>query len=119
MIRTKDILETINMIREENLDIRTVTMGISLLDCSHSDIDTLCRKVYDKIARYAAKLVVTGEQIEREYGIPIINKRISITPAAMLLASADDKDAVRLAVTLEKAANTCGVNFLGGFSALV
>ena len=119
MIQTKDILETINMIREENLDIRTITMGISLLDCSHSEIDTLCRKVYDKITRYAEHLVATGDQIEREYGIPIINKRISITPAAMLLASADDKDAVKLAVTLEKAARACGVNFLGGFSALV
>jgi uncharacterized protein (UPF0210 family) len=119
MLNAKDILETITMIDEENLDIRTVTMGISLLDCGDSDMQTLCRKVYDKITRRAEKLVATGETIEKELGIPIINKRISITPAAMVLASAEKKDAVMLAKTLEKAATTCGVNFLGGFSALV
>ena len=119
MLNAKDILETITMIDEENLDIRTVTMGISLLDCGDSDMKTLCDKVYDKITRRAEKLVETGEVIEKELGIPIINKRISITPAAMVLASADKKDAVMLAKTLEKAATTCGVNFLGGFSALV
>ena len=94
-------------------------MGISLLDCCHSDIDVMCGKVYDKITRYAKDLVKTGEQIEKEFGIPIINKRISVTPAAMILASCEDKDAVKLAKTLEKAAVACGVNFLGGFSALV
>lgn len=119
MLNAKDILETITMIDEENLDIRTITMGISLLDCADSDMGKLCDKVYDKITRRAEKLVSTGETIERELGIPIINKRISITPAAMVLASAEKKDALRLAKTLEKAAVTCGVNFIGGFSALV
>ena len=107
------------MIQDEHLDVRTITMGISLLDCCHSDVDVMCQRVYDKITRYAKDLVRTGEQIEKELGIPIINKRISVTPAAMILASCDNKDAVKLAKTLEKAAVTCGVNFLGGFSALV
>ena len=119
MLNARDILETITMIQDENLDVRTITMGISLLDCCHSDVDVMCRKVYDKITRYAKDLVKTGEQIEKEFGIPIINKRISVTPAAMILASCENKDAVKLAKTLEKAAVTCGVNFLGGFSALV
>lgn len=107
------------MIQDEHLDVRTITMGISLLDCCHSDIDTMCGRVYDKITRKAKDLVKTGEQIEKELGIPIINKRISVTPAAMILAACDDRDAVKLAKTLEKAARECGVNFLGGFSALV
>jgi uncharacterized protein (UPF0210 family) len=119
MLNANDILETITMIDEENLDIRTITMGISLLECADSDMQKLCERVYDKITRRAEKLVVTGETIEKEFGIPIINKRISITPAAMVLASADKKDAVMLAKTLERAAVTCGVNFIGGFSALV
>ena len=119
MLNARDILETITMIQDEHLDVRTITMGISLLDCCHSDIDVMCGKVYDKITRYAKDLVKTGEQIEKELGIPIINKRISVTPAAMILASCEDKDAVKLAKTLDKAAIACGVNFLGGFSALV
>lgn len=119
MLNARDILETITMIQEENLDVRTITMGISLLDCCHSDIDVMCQKVYDKITKYAKDLVLTGEQIEKELGIPIINKRISVTPAAMILAACENRDAVKLAKTLEKAAVTCGVNFLGGFSALV
>jgi uncharacterized protein (UPF0210 family) len=119
MLNARDILETITMIQDENLDVRTITMGISLLDCCHSDSDIMCQKVYDKITRYAKNLVATGEQIEKELGIPIINKRISVTPAAMILASTDDKNAVKLAKTLDRAAKTCGVNFLGGFSALV
>ena len=119
MLNAKDILETITMIDEENLDIRTITMGISLLDCADGDMGKLCDKVYDKITRRAEKLVATGETIEKELGIPIINKRISITPAAMVLASAEKKDAIKLAYTLERAAQTCGVNFIGGFSALV
>lgn len=119
MFSAGDILETITMIQDENLDVRTITMGISLLDCCHSDINVTCDKIYDKITRYAKDLVKTGEDIEREFGIPIINKRISVTPIAMILASCDDKDAVKIAVTLEKAARTCGVNFIGGFSALV
>ena len=119
MLNARDILETITMIQDEHLDVRTITMGISLLDCCHSDVDVMCGKVYDKITRYAKDLVKTGEQIEKELGIPIINKRISVTPAAMILASCEDKDAVKLAKTLDKAAIACGVNFLGGFSALV
>ena len=119
MLNTRDILETVTMIQHEHLDIRTVTMGISLLDCCHSDIDTLCQRVYDKITSRAAHLVEVGEEIEKTYGIPIINKRISVTPAALLLAGCGQKDAVKLALALERAASICGVNFLGGFSALV
>ena len=119
MINTNDILETITMIQDENLDVRTITMGISLLDCCDSDMDKTCARVYDKITRYAKDLVRTGEDIEKEYGTPIINKRISVTPIAMILAACEHKDPVRLAVTLEQAAQTCGVNFIGGFSALV
>ncbi|MCL2487053.1 MAG: DUF711 family protein, partial [Oscillospiraceae bacterium] len=119
MLNTREILETITMIQEEHLDVRTVTMGISLLDCADSDINAACDKIYDKITRRAENLVAVGEDIEREYGIPIINKRISVTPAAMILAAAENKDAVLLAHTLERAAAACGVNFLGGFSALV
>lgn len=119
MLNARDILETITMIQEEHLDVRTITMGISLLDCCHSDIDVMCDRVYDKITRKAKNLVAVGEQIEKEFGIPIINKRISVTPAAMILASCENRDAVRLAKTLERAACECGVNFLGGFSALV
>ena len=119
MLSSKDILETILMIQDENLDVRTITMGISLLDCCDSDIDVVCERVYEKITRCAKDLVKTGEAIEKEMGIPIVNKRISITPAAMILAGCKDRDAVKLALTLEKAAVACGVNFLGGFSALV
>ena len=119
MLNSKDILETILMIQDENLDVRTITMGISLLDCCDSDIDVVCQRVYEKITRCAKDLVKTGEAIEKELGIPIVNKRISITPAAIVLAGCKDRDAVKLALTLEKAAVACGVNFLGGFSALV
>ena len=119
MLNTKDILETIHMIQDENLDIRTITMGISLLDCSDSDIDRMCGKIYDKICRYAGNLVKTGEDIEAEYGIPIINKRISVTPAAMVAAACPDKNPVKIAFALDKAAKQVGVNFLGGYSALV
>ena len=118
ILNTKDILETINMIEEEHLDIRTVTMGISLLDCIDPDIDVSCKKVFDKITKKAGKLVETCEDIESRYGIPIINKRISVTPIAMLTA-ASGGDPVKYALTLEKAANTVGVNFIGGYSALV
>ena len=118
MINTHDILETINMIREENLDIRTITMGISLLSCADSDIHASCDKVYEKICRQAEHLVETGENIEKEYGIPIIHKRIAVTPIAMLVA-ASGGDPVLYAKTLEKASQTVGVNFIGGYSALV
>ncbi len=119
MLNTKDILETISMIQDENLDIRTVTMGISLLDCIDSDIDSACRKVYEKITRYAKDLVPVCCQIEKEYGIPIINKRISVTPIAILAATCQTSNIVKFALTLEKAANEVGVNFIGGYGALV
>ena len=119
MLNTNDILETIHMIQDENLDIRTITMGISLLDCADSDIDRMCGKIYDKICRYAGNLVKTGEDIEAEYGIPIINKRISVTPAAMVAAACPDKNPVKIAHALDRAAKQVGVNFLGGYSALV
>jgi len=118
MLNIRDIMETITMIQEENLDIRTITMGMSLLDCADSDIDRSCAKVYDKITRRAEKLVATGEDIEHMYGIPIINKRISVTPIAML-AAVSGGDPVKYAHTLERAAQTVGVNFIGGYSALV
>lgn len=119
MINTKDILETIQMIEEEHLDIRTITMGISLRDLAADDINVLCDKVYDKITRRAEKLVATGEQIERELGIPIIHKRISVTPIAMVGATSTADSYVPLAHALDRAAATTGVNFIGGFSALV
>ena len=118
MLNIRDIMETITMIQEENLDIRTITMGMSLLDCADADIDRSCTKVYDKITRLAEKLVATGEDIEHMYGIPIINKRISVTPIAML-AAVSGGDPVKYALTLERAAQTVGVNFIGGYSALV
>ncbi|MBQ2729158.1 MAG: PFL family protein [Clostridia bacterium] len=113
-----DIMETIKMIQNENLDIRTITMGISLLDCCDTDIDASCRKVYDKLCRLAGNLVKTGEDISALYGIPIINKRISVTPIAMLCAVSGG-DPVKYAKTLDRAADTLGVNFIGGYSALV
>ena len=118
MVNFNDIMETITMIQEENLDIRTITMGISLLDCADSDIDVSCQKIYDKITAKAAGLVEVGESIEKKYGIPIVNKRISVTPIAMLVA-ASGGDPVKYAKTLDKAAKKVGVNFIGGFSALV
>ncbi|WP_312641433.1 PFL family protein [Hydrogenoanaerobacterium sp.] len=118
MLNTNDILETIRMIQDENLDIRTITMGISLLDCCDSDIERSCNKIYAKITRLAEDLVKTGEDISAEYGIPIINKRISVTPIAMLVA-ASGGNPVEYAKTLERAAQAVGVNFIGGYSALV
>ncbi len=119
MLNAQDILETIRMIDEENLDVRTVTMGISLLDCCDGDISVCCRRIYEKITAKAYRLVAVGEQIEREYGVPIIHKRIAVTPVAMVLASCRERDALAIAHTLDRAAEVCGVNFLGGFSALV
>lgn len=118
MINTFDILETIHMIQDECLDIRTITMGISLLDCADTDIDRSCSKIYDKICAKAEKLVATGEDIEKHYGIPIINKRVSVTPIA-IMAGVSGGDLVKYALALEKAAQTIGVNFIGGYSALV
>ena len=118
MLNTYDILETIRMIQDQCLDIRTITMGISLLDCIDPDIDRSCEKVYEKVTRLAKNLVKVGEDIETEYGIPIINKRISVTPIAILAAAAKG-DTVKFAKTLQRCAETCGVNFIGGYSALV
>lgn len=122
MLNHFEILETVNMIDRENLDIRTITMGISLKSCAGQDIDTVCQRVYDKITSYAKDLVKTGEAIEEEFGIPIINKRISVTPIATLVDALDEptpENAVKIAKTLDKAAKTVGVNFIGGYSALV
>ncbi len=119
MLKTSEIIETIRMIDEENLDIRTITAGISLLDCADSSGAKSREKIYEKITRIAENLVATGEQIEREYGIPIINKRISVTPISLVAGASDDTDYVEYAKTLDRAADTCGVNFIGGFSALV
>jgi len=119
MLRPFEIIETLDMIQKENLDIRTITMGISLRDCCHPDIDISCKKIYDKITRYAEKLVITGENIEKEYGIPIINKRISVTPIALIAESCDSEEYAKFAKAMDRAADTVGVNFIGGFSALV
>ena len=122
MINPFEIIETINMIEDENLDIRTITMGISLKSCAGPDIDTVCDKVYKKITSYAKDLVKTGEDIEKQFGIPIINKRISVTPVATLVDALDEPTVdkcIKLAKTLDKAAKTVGVNFIGGYTALV
>ena len=119
MISSNDILETIRMIRQEHLDVRTITMGISLFDCAASDVSSACDRIYDKICKKAEKLVETGNEIEKEYGIPIIHKRISVTPISLIAAASRTTNAVPFAMALQKAADTCGVNFIGGFSALV
>ena len=121
MINRMEVSETNEMIEKENLDVRTITMGISLLDCIDSDIDKTCDKVYDKITTSAKDLVKTGEEISGEFGIPIVNKRISVTPIAIIGAASakSEADFVKLAKTLDKAAKEVGVNFLGGYSALV
>jgi uncharacterized protein (UPF0210 family) len=119
MISTRDILETIQMIREEHLDIRTITMGISLRDCASEDMTRLCDRIYDKITRSAEKLVQTGDDIERDYGIPIINKRISVTPIAIVADACRADDYTPIARALDRAATETGVTFIGGFSALV
>ncbi|MBR1764803.1 MAG: PFL family protein [Ruminococcus sp.] len=118
MLNTYDVLETIRMIQEECLDIRTITMGISLLDCIDPDIDRACKKVYDKITDRAARLVEVGEQIEKEFGIPIINKRISVTPIAIISAACGCSP-VPFARAMDEAAKAVGVNLIGGYSALV
>ena len=118
LINSSEILQTIEMIDQQHLDVRTVTMGISLLDCADSSMDTCCRKVYDKICRKAEKLVETGCAIEREFGIPIVNKRVSVSPISLVAAACREEDYTPLALTLDKAAKAVGVNFIGGFSAL-
>ena len=121
MINIYEVLETNKMIEQENLDVRTITMGINLLDCVDSDVDALCRKIYDKITRLAKDLVKTGEDISKEYGIPIVNKRVSITPVSLVGGSAcrTPEDYVKVAHALDRAAKEVGINFLGGYSAVV
>ena len=119
MITIDDILETNRMITENKLDVRTITMGISLRDCSHPNIREFCRNIYDKITTSAEFLVRTGEEIESEYGVPIINKRISVTPIAIAAEACRTDSFVPVAETMDKAAKAVGVNFIGGFSALV
>ena len=117
MINTSEILETLQMIDHQKLDVRTITMGISLLACVSDDEARLCDKVYDTITRRAENLVRVGEAIEREFGVPIVNKRISVTPAALITGGV--RNPVKVALALDRAAKTTGVNFIGGYSALV
>ena len=119
MLNQKEILSTIAMIDQQHLDIRTITMGISLLSCCDPDAKKACDKIYEKITRYAEKLVKTGEDIQHEFGIPIVNKRISVTPMALVAGASETEDYVPFALALDRAAKTCGVNFIGGYSALV
>lgn len=115
----KEILSTIDMIDNQHLDVRTITMGISLLDCTSDSVEVTAKKIYDKITRLAKDLVKVGEDIEREFGIPIVNKRISVTPIGIVAASCKETDYTPIAQALDRAAKECGVNFIGGFSALV
>ena len=119
MLNQKDIIATIEMIQQQHLDIRTVTMGISLLSCANEDYKVACNNIYDKICNYASNLVSVCEDIEVEYGIPIVNKRISVSPISLIAAASKTNDYVPFALALDRAAKTCGVNFIGGFSALV
>ena len=119
MLNINDILYTQDMIDKRHLDIRTITMGISLLDCTDRDIKVCARKIYDKITKQAENLVKVGQEIEWEFGIPIVNKRISVTPISLIGNSCDADSYVPLAIAMDEAAKTCGVNFIGGFSALV
>ena len=119
MISRYEVQETNNMIQENNLDIRTITMGISLMDCISDDMDKLCENIYNKITTKAEKLVETGEMISKKYGIPIVNKRISVTPISLVAGATGAKSYVPIAKALDRAAKKVGVNFIGGFSALV
>ncbi len=119
MYSINEVLETIRMVQEENLDIRTITMGISLRDCADGDYKKSCQRIYDKITSLAGNLVKAGEEIEREYGIPIINKRISVTPMSLIAESSDADNYTVFAQAMDRAAKEVGVNFIGGFSALV
>ena len=121
MISINEVIETNKMISDMNLDVRTITMGISLLDCVGTDVDDTCTKIYNKITTYAKDLVSTGQEISRRYGIPIVNKRVSVTPIALVGSSVckTTGDFVKIAKALDRAADTIGVNFIGGYSALV
>lgn len=118
-METKQILETIRMVEEENLDIRTITMGISLLDCIDASTEKTCQNIYNKITSKAKNLVKVGDEIASEFGIPIINKRISVTPIAIVASASGGQDCVAFARVLDKAAKAVGINFIGGYSALV
>ena len=119
MLNISDIMQTVNMIDHQHLDIRTITLGISLYDCADSNINVSAKKIYDKICKKAENLVKTGCDIEKEFGIPIINKRISVTPVSFVAASCESEDYSIIGRALDDAAKNCGVNFIGGFSALV
>ena len=121
MINIYEVLETNKMIEHENLDVRTITMGISLLDCADTELEKVCENIYNKITLYAKDLVKTGDDISREFGIPIVNKRVSITPISLVGGAAckTPEDYVKIAHTLDKAAKEVGINFLGGYSAVV
>ena len=121
MININEVIETNKMIEQENFDVRTITMGISLMDCVTDTVETLCKNIYDKITNTAKDLVKTGEEISKEYGVPIVNKRIAITPISLVGGAAckSPEDYVKIAHTLDRAAKTVGVNFLGGYSAIV
>ena len=118
-ITPEEVFETLNMVSQQNLDIRTITMGISLAGCADPSMDALCRKIYDHICTAAQNLVPTAEALEREYGIPIINKRISVSPIAQVAACCPDESFVPVAHALDRAAQTLGIDYLGGFSAMV
>ena len=119
MINIYEVQETNRMIQQEKFDVRTITMGIGLLDCAHEDINVFCENIYNKITTKAKKLVEVGEQLEKEFGIPVVNKRISVTPIAIAAAGCKTDTYVPIAKALDRAAETVGVNFIGGFSALV
>lgn len=119
MLKNNEILETISMIKEQNLDVRTITLGLSLMDCACEDVKVLSEKIYDKITKTAENLVKTGEDIEKRFGIPIINKRISVTPISIVAASCNCNSYLDIAKAMDKAAKEVGVDFIGGFSALV
>ena len=119
MLTQNELLQTLDMIDQQHLDVRTITMGISIRDCGSEDVQVTADKIYEKVTRRAENLVKTGEAIEREYGIPIVNKRISVTPVAIVGDSCKTDTFVPIAKALDKAAKNCGVNFVGGFSALV
>jgi len=118
-ITPEEVAETLSMVSQQNLDLRTITMGVSLFGCADEDMGRMCTKVYDRITKTAERLVPTAEQLEREYGIPIANKRVSVTPVAQIAAACDDEDLTPIAQAMNRAAEALGIDFMGGFSALV
>ena len=118
-ITAEEVAETLNMVTEQHLDIRTTTMGVSLMGCADENLERMCAKVYDHVTKTAEHLVPVAESLEREYGIPIVNKRVSVTPVAQIAAACPDKDLTPLAHALDRAAKTLGIDYIGGYSALV